>query len=78
MAKKAKIKSTSHIAILDTNILWDKDPANFVSPEFEGFWSTFSKNTKINLYIPEMVKGELLYQLTRPARNSIILPINWT
>lgn len=71
MAKKAKIKATTHIAILDTSILWTDDPAYLVDPEFEDFWNTFSKNNKINLYIPEMVKGELLFQLSRPALNSI-------
>lgn len=71
MAKKAKIKATPHIAILDTSILWDDDPANLLNPEFEGFWNTFSNNTKINLYIPEVVKGELLYQINRSAIKSI-------
>lgn len=69
MAKK--IKATPYIVIPDTNILWNDDPAKIVSSGFDKFWNTFSGDYNLELYIPEVVKGELLYQLTKPALKSI-------
>ena len=38
-----------------------------VNPEFDAFWQTYSKDSNLHLTIPEVVKGEILYQQTTSA-----------
>lgn len=56
-----------HILIPDTNILWFEKKDVCVSPEFTEFWSNYSAKYEIELVLPAVVKGELLYQHTSSA-----------
>ena len=57
-----------HIVIPDTNILWNQDKSVAVNPEFDLFWEEFSSNSNLKLVIPEVVKGELLFQQSSTAK----------
>ncbi len=56
-----------HIIIPDTNILWDKDKKNPVSPIFDQFWSKNLQFIPMELVIPEVVFGELQFQQATSA-----------
>lgn len=56
-----------HIVVPDTNILWDKDKKNAVSPDFDQFWSRSSSVIPLKLFVPEVVLGELQFQQATSA-----------
>ena len=56
-----------HIVIPDTNILWYKEKSVAVNPEFDSFWNEFSATSNLELVIPDVVKGELLFQQSSSA-----------
>lgn len=55
------------VLIVDTNILWYKDKTPAVHPDFDTFWGEYTKIAELELVIPEVVKGELLFQQTTSA-----------
>lgn len=57
----------THAVIVDTNILWHEDKKNIVNPEFDNFWKEQCSNFNLKLYVPEVVKGELLFQQATSA-----------
>ncbi|WP_152556590.1 PIN domain-containing protein [Methylobacter tundripaludum] len=57
----------AHIVVPDTNILWDKDKKNSVSPEFGKFWVKNLKLIPLELVVPEVVLGELHFQQATSA-----------
>jgi len=63
--KKEEIKD--HIVIPDTNILWFKDKSVVVNPEFDSFWKRYQNDSKLDLVIPEVVMGEILFQQSTSA-----------
>ncbi len=65
MALKEEIKP--HIVIPDTNILWFKDKTIVVNPDFNSFWDKYSQDSNLQLVIPEIVKGEILFQQSTSA-----------
>lgn len=60
-----------HILVPDTNILWCEDKSLVVSTEFESFWNGFAEEFEIKLLLPEVVRGELLYQQTSSALQAL-------
>src|SRR6266852_1875230 len=62
MGKIIKAKPLPHVVIVDTNILWYKDKGPVVSPDFDAFWADHKQLVELELVIPEVVKGELLFQ----------------
>lgn len=56
-----------HILIPDTNVLWLESKDECVSPDFIKFWTEHSSKYEIELALPDVVKGELLYQQTSSA-----------
>jgi len=70
MAKIRKEEIQNHIVIPDTNILWYKEKAIIVNPEFDKFWELQSNLAPLNLFIPSVVKGELLFLLNKSANKS--------
>ena len=71
MAKIKKRKVPNRAVVVDTNILWHKDKAVVVDPEFEEFWCLYADESKLELIIPSVVRGELLYQQTTSALKSL-------
>lgn len=67
MSRIKKPTPPEHILIVDTNILWHEDKSCVVAPSFTEFWETFSGTFPMNLIIPEVVHGELLFQQTTSA-----------
>jgi len=65
MIRKEKIKE--HIVIIDTNILWFKDKTKVVNPDFDLFWDNYAQDSNLHLVIPEVVKGEILFQQSTSA-----------
>ena len=56
-----------HIIVPDTNILWDKDKKNPVSPDFTAFWARNIPLIHLSLAVPEVVFGELQFQQATSA-----------
>jgi hypothetical protein len=57
--------------IIDTNVLWHEDKAHVVNPDFDLFWEKYSSIFPMKLVIPEVVRGELLFQQTTSAFKSL-------
>src|ERR1700690_368245 len=60
-----------HVVIVDTNIVWHNDKSKTASPEFENFWETHVEQFELELVLPEVVAGELLYRQTTSALNAL-------
>lgn len=71
MPKIKRIKPPLHILVVDTNALWYNDKSFVVAPEFQAFWNTFAEEFELKLMIPEVVRGELLYQQSSSALTSL-------
>lgn len=56
-----------HVVVPDTNILWDEDKKNTVSPAFDEFWKESAPLIRLSLTVPEVVFGELHFQQTTSA-----------
>lgn len=56
---------------VDTNALYPKDVTNMVGPKFLDIWQECNALTRLRLVIPEVVRGERLYQLTVVAQQAI-------
>jgi hypothetical protein len=67
MRKIVKKEPQTHAVIVDTNILWHEDKKNVVNPEFESFWKEQCSSFNLDLFVPEVVKGELLFQQATSA-----------
>lgn len=62
-----KVATEKQVLIVDTNILWHEDKTPAVNPAFDTFWEEYTKISELELVIPEVVKGELLFQQTTSA-----------
>jgi len=62
MAKILKGKPVPHVVIVDTNILWAEDKTPAVNLDFDKFWTEHQGLVQLELMIPEVVRGELLFQ----------------
>ena len=69
MAKPFKLSPFT--IVVDTNALYPKDITNVVGPKFMGVWKECEKVTRLQLVIPEVVKGERLYQMCMVAQQAI-------
>lgn len=67
MQKRLRTKPIPHVIIPDTSILWCEDKKPAVSPDFESFWDNHQKLVPLELVIPEIVRGELLFQQVTSA-----------
>jgi hypothetical protein len=68
MHKRLRSKPVEHVIIPDTSILWYDDKKPVVSPDFERFWADHHKLVPLELMIPDVVRGELLFQQVTSAR----------
>jgi hypothetical protein len=60
-----------HIVLCDTNIFWHEDKAHTVNPVFDEFWQKHSEAFPMKLIVPDVVRGELLFQQTTSACKSL-------
>jgi hypothetical protein len=67
MKRIAKPNPPEHIVLVDTNILWHEDKSHVVNPDFDTFWDTYSPSFPMKLILPDVVRGELLFQQTTSA-----------
>jgi len=58
------------VVAVDTNTLYHDDPKPAASPQFDKLWEGNKTLTEMTLVIPEVVRGELLYQQTTLALQS--------
>lgn len=65
------LNPSSHIVIPDTNILFAQDKREVVAPLFDKFWEEYRPDFNMELIIPEVVKGELLFQQCSSANKSM-------
>lgn len=72
MATKVARKSLSkHVLLVDTNVLFTKSESQFVSSEFIEFWESHLSKVKIELLLPSVVRGELLFHKTADALSEL-------
>src|SRR5262249_35895077 len=71
MHKRLRSRPTPHIIIPDTSILWCEDKKPVVNPEFDSFWINHQKFVPLRLKIPEVVRGELLFQQVTSAEKHL-------
>lgn len=67
MPKVRRVPLPIHVVVPDTNILWDKDKKNPVSPDFDAFWKKNIPRIRLTLAVPEVVCGELHFQQATSA-----------
>lgn len=67
MPKVRRVPLPIHVVVPDTNILWDKDKKNSVSPDFDAFWEKSISRIRLTLAVPEVVCGELHFQQATSA-----------
>lgn len=60
----------SHIIIPDTTILWQKEKSVVVNDEFLKLWGSNASKLGLELIVPEVVKGELIFQQFNSAIKS--------
>ena len=67
MANIKKKEPAPHIVFADTNILWNQSKDVPVNPEVDRFLDMHVGDFRLELVIPEVVYGELLFQHTTSA-----------
>jgi hypothetical protein len=65
-----KQPSQSFLVVADTNALFSKDPTQIVGEGFTALWAECLKLAKLRLALPEVVRGERLYQILCVAQRS--------
>jgi len=66
----AKRQPPSFTVLADSNALFPKDVTKLVSPRFMAIWQECSALATLRLILPEVVKGERLYQLVTIAEKA--------
>src|SRR6266513_1489877 len=60
-----------HLVVVDTNILWTDDKSVVVHPDFDVFWQKYSSIFPMKLILPDIVRGELLFQQVTSASKAL-------
>ncbi len=72
MAKIQRKKPPKHVLVPDTNVLWHRDKSELiVSADFTKFWESNAAKYEIELILPAIVRGELLFQHTSAALTAL-------
>ncbi|MEK6634813.1 MAG: PIN domain-containing protein [Planctomycetota bacterium] len=71
MPRIRKQKPPPHIVFVDTSTLWHDDKQFVVDPKVDAFWEKYSQSFALELSIPEVVRGELLFQQSTSAQNNL-------
>lgn len=60
-----------HILVVDTNELWQEIKNDVISEDFEIFWLEYAEKFSLELNIPEVVVGEILFQHSNSALKAL-------
>jgi len=60
-----------HVVVVDTSVLFNPEKKFAACPDFDAFWEEHANASKLELVVPEVVRGELLFQQTTSALNSL-------
>lgn len=71
MASIKKPIPMPHVVITDTSTLWFEDKHFAVDPLFDTFVKDYASPFSLEIKVPEVVRGELLFQQTTSALNSL-------
>lgn len=71
MPKVKRTPPPTHVVVVDTNILWDRDKKLPVNQAFDVFWKQNSSLIPMTLNVPEVVLGELNFQQTTSALKAV-------
>ena len=71
MARIRKARPKPHVVITDTSTVWHEDKHYVVDPEFDKFWKNYADQFGFELVIPEVVRGEILFQQTTSATKGL-------
>jgi len=71
MAKIKKKSVPKHLLVVDTSELWQEVKNEVVSDIFEKFWDEHGDKYTLELNIPEVVKGEIVFQHTTSALKAL-------
>jgi hypothetical protein len=71
MAKIKKKSVPKHLLVVDTSELWQEVKNEVVSEIFEKFWDEHGDKYTLELNIPEVVKGEIVFQHTTSALKAL-------
>ena len=71
MAKIQRQLPPKHILVPDTEVLWHEHKDIPVSPDFTDFWAEYGDKYEIELAVPAVVFGELIYQHTTSALKAL-------
>src|SRR5258706_4386539 len=61
-------KMPSLTVVVDTNVIYPKRPTDVIAPQFDQQWDECSKIATLRLIVPEIVRGERLYQMVSQAQ----------
>ncbi|MEJ1339683.1 MAG: PIN domain-containing protein [Candidatus Sedimenticola sp. (ex Thyasira tokunagai)] len=85
MAKKIKRNPDPHVVYMDTSTLWHDDKRFPVDPKVDLFFSDYQSDFSLSLMLPEVVKGEIIFQQCnnafknlRKANEAIVMVSNVT
>ena len=59
------------LLVMDTNVLWHKNKSLVVATEFQEFWDAYADEFALEVVLPHVVRGELLYQQTSSALRAL-------
>lgn len=71
MVRIKKKNVPKHLLVVDTNELWQETKNKNISEKFEMFWNEHSEKYTLELHIPEIVRGEILFQHTNSALKAL-------
>ena len=71
MAKIQRQLPPKYILVPDTAVLWHEHKDVPVSPDFTDFWAEYGDKYEIELAVPAVVFGELIYQHTTSALRAL-------
>jgi len=71
MPRPKREKPDPHIVFVDTSTLFFENKGPPVDPTFNEFWTDYCVEFDLELRVPEVVRGELLYQHSTKALDSL-------
>lgn len=71
MRKIARAAPPAHIVVPDSSVLYVSDHSKLVSPAFDEFWSEHSGLAAMELCVPEVVRGEIVFQAVAEALRQV-------
>ena len=71
MPNSTRPKLPTFQVVPDSSVLHSEKPFELVSPGFEKLWDELSKLANLQLFIPDVVVGERMFQMLWVARDSL-------